>query len=340
MAASPALSTSSRVLTEPKNQEELEDALRQVLLKISVSDSLLPPQKRKDVRKITQQAAVVFPRRPTALNITYIFLKCSVSPIWHQCPARTAPYSHTRFRRRITADQKPLAVGAGNIQLYVHTAEHRYAVDNDWETVEEDDAPAAGDDGGRLRGAADDSAGALVPLKSVRAGPMHVQLLQSSDRRFAFPQCIQPLRIAPCSVSQSGEAIKQQRQANASGDAVLILRRMALGADEGGDEATAKAVRFRKQAANGAEGDKWAGRAAVSCCGSASVVAEARQLLRKHVWCFIPRLSDGGRQVATHVAFAFARWSLSSQAQSESGKRILAWPNRSGRCASIRHTPK
>uniref|UniRef100_A0A7S0MSC4 HORMA domain-containing protein n=1 Tax=Cryptomonas curvata TaxID=233186 RepID=A0A7S0MSC4_9CRYP len=116
MAASPALSTSSRVLTEPKNQEELEDALRQVLLKISVSDSLLPPQKRKDVRKITQQAAVVFPRRPTALNITYIFLKCSVSPIWHQCPARTAPYSHTRFRRRITADQKPLAVGAGNIQ--------------------------------------------------------------------------------------------------------------------------------------------------------------------------------------------------------------------------------
>jgi hypothetical protein len=60
MAASPGLSAaSSRVLTEPRNQEELEDALRQVLLKISVSDSLLPPQKRKDVRKKTSQAAVI-----------------------------------------------------------------------------------------------------------------------------------------------------------------------------------------------------------------------------------------------------------------------------------------
>jgi len=185
--------------------------------------------------------------------------------------------------------------------------------------------------------------------RSSRCGPGRCtcSCMQSSDRRFAFPQCIQPLRIAPCSVSQSGEAIKQQRQANASGDAVLILRRMALGADEGRRRGYGEGGSIPQASSKRGRGGQVGGpcgcqllRKRVSCCGSTSVVAVARQLLRKHVWCFIPRLSDGGRQVATHVAFAFARWSLSSQAQSESGKRILAWPNRSGRCASIRHTPK
>jgi hypothetical protein len=79
MAASPGLSaTGSRVMTEPRNQEELEDALRQVLLKISVSDSLLPPQKRKDVSKSLQPLAL-----PRALHrITHIWRGATDQEPW------------------------------------------------------------------------------------------------------------------------------------------------------------------------------------------------------------------------------------------------------------------
>jgi hypothetical protein len=70
MAASPGLSAaSSRVLTEPRNQEELEDALRQVLLKISVSDSLLPAQKRKDVSEFPDKGHTSSARKPPTINI-------------------------------------------------------------------------------------------------------------------------------------------------------------------------------------------------------------------------------------------------------------------------------
>ena len=116
MAASPALSTSSRVLTEPRNQEELEDALRQILLKISVSDSLLPPQKRKDVRKFLHR------RQPSSrggpLHISYIdFLR--------NCPI----FTHVC----VVGEQLTNDTWQVTFNLYVHTAEHRYAVDNDWE---------------------------------------------------------------------------------------------------------------------------------------------------------------------------------------------------------------
>jgi hypothetical protein len=99
MTASPALSaTSSRVLTEPRNQEELEDALRQVLLKISVSDSLLPPQKRKDVSKFPVQSAILLTMQPSALiSITSISMKFSVCTHQHSLPRLLRHVAHKRL---------------------------------------------------------------------------------------------------------------------------------------------------------------------------------------------------------------------------------------------------